>query len=508
MATPETINSLPFDQAIKIICQDRSEEDLKKIRTAARSARTKSRTKLRLFREHFEEKFPEPSEEQQAEFDQVEASLVLSVQVATEYLRRVEYAFDVKAEVISCFHIKKHPGGSAIQQADDPGVKPAVPDLRPVSRELSPMSERASKQRAPQLLREDIYPDDSASQAHIGKSVLPKIRARDPSKVKLSDLNRASDLRNHIMFAELAFKEAGLGTYVNSKFIVNEGVRVAVLTNFLSSMKDATVKLSADHAVRSTNFCWHMVMDTLISRFCRPEVMRMEFERQLSKLQFNGPSRVDEFIQQAIVIYQSCTTVYNDQSECKSTVRSIFKKLPSGLREKLITRVYLESAISCDDEWELALSFDISVSTSMGKSLCDCLRDICRIEELAYMASSNTQQQFKAHNQQFDRVKYTASRLKPSDFAQKHSVVLYMGGPGLRNNDETRRLLSKIPSQSFYGRNGKIYYLLGFKDRDTADSFRSNVGQGYAVRDHEPYGGRSAPVASDKSVAGTPPPKN
>ncbi len=149
--------------------------------------------------------------------------------MATEYLRWVEYAFDVKAEIISCLHIKKHAGGSAIQQADDPGVKPAVPDLKPVSRELSPMSERASKQGAPQLLREDIYSDDSASHARIVNSVLPKIRARDPSKVKLSDLNKASDLRNHIMFAELAFKEAGLGNYV--KFI--EGVRVAVIKSLL-----------------------------------------------------------------------------------------------------------------------------------------------------------------------------------------------------------------------------------------------------------------------------------
>jgi hypothetical protein len=514
MATPEKIISLAFDQAVQMLVEGHSEEELKKVRTAARSTRTKSRTKLRQFRESFDVDHPEPDEEEEAQFELNEAQLVANIQAASEYLRRVEYAYDVKTEVISSFNRKKQSGSSVVQSVDDPAnlkdpaatYRAVVPDPDVVPRELSPMTSQIQHTRPPHIKRDDIYPTDSVSQ--VQDLQRHRAKTRDPSKVKLADLTRSSDLRNHISFAEMAFKEAGLGDYDLSKFMVNDNVKVAVLTNFLSSLKDPTVKLSADHAVRTTNFCWHMVMDILTSRFCRPEVMRMEFERQLSKLQFNGPSRVDEFIQQAILIYQSCTVAYNDHSECKSAVRSIFKKLPSGVREKLITRVYLESAISCDDEWELALSFDASVSTSMGKSMCDCLRDICRIEELASMASTTYSQQQPRNNQYQDKVKYTSSRVKPLEFAQKHSVVLYLGGSGIRNREDTEKLLSKTSSQHFTSFHGKPYYLLGFKDKSAADSFRSNLGPGYVVKDHEYTRGKTAQVASDKSVTGTPPPKN
>jgi hypothetical protein len=511
MATPEKIITLPFDDAVSLLLQGHSEEELRRVRTAARGNRTRSRTKLRQYRESYELNYPEPDEEEQAEFELTEASLLANVQAASEYLRRVEYAYDVKTEVITSFQFKR---GSVVQSfhgvkdPDPPAAsKLLVQQPNTSRRELSPMTSNFQPQRAPQVSRDDIYPADSVSQAPDRHQAF-KNRGRDPSKVKLADLTRASDLRNHITFAEMAFGEADLGVYSQGNFMVKDNVKVAVLTNFLSSLKDPTVKLSADHAVRTTNFSWHAVMDILTSRFCRPEVMRMEFERQLSRLQFNGPSRVDEFIQQSILIYQSCTVAYNDQSECKSAVRSIFKKLPSGLREKLITRVYLESAISCDDEWELALSFDASVSTSMGKSMCDCLKDICRIEELAFMASTSYgQQQPRVHHYQ-DKVKYTSTRMKPSEFAHKHSVVLYLGGSGISNRENTEKLLSKIASQHFTSFHGKPYYLLGFKDKHTADSFRSNVGQGYVVKDHELFRGKSAQAASDRSVTGTPLLKN
>jgi hypothetical protein len=200
---------------------------------------------------------------------------------------------------------------------------------------------------------------------------------------------------------------------------------------------------------------------------------------------------------------------YNqDQAECRAVVRQIVQKLPGNIREKLISRIYLESGIDCNVEWELALVFDAASCNSFSrKSICDCLRDVCRIEEFAYMASgSGFHGKSERQGQGTDKVRVVHQQLTPGGFSRKHSVVLYLAGAGVRNKDEAKKLVSKAPaSQMFTSAKGYNYYLLGFSDTASADTFRRGVGPEFFCEESRSQARKSP---GDGKITGALAPKN
>lgn len=286
------------------------------------------------------------------------------------------------------------------------------------------------------------------------------------STLKFKELDDECLIQDHIDTIEHQLQLVGLTT----TGLVPDYLQTDLCNKFIESLKSNPVAAKAIKAIANETTCnWTLWTSEITRRIANKEKLRTIVDRRMENLQFTNIVRIDEYIDQALAVYNLIRKVYGyeETSRIRELVHKFVHKIPfETVRRDIIDRMALRGNEHPD--WELCVPFttshadNFSAETGFGATnVCDIVREVCSLYRRAYVAAEKK-------NQNQGQTTRQSSNDKVNSVEQVSEAQQWvLDGTTTQNKDEVMKKLTEVGfnnvSFSVRKKDNKIF-LYGRKD--------------------------------------------